>query len=193
MTDERIDDESRRRYALRGYDVRSLLLSPIFDDEGSVIGLVELVNKEASATLSRSRSRARNLTRTRTVTLTLTRTCATSRRDLRGRWRRRGRVRTARTCFRVATRTTALAGTTSGCCACSVPSARRHRCHRPTQLPRRESPLRTHTHTTHTHDRSACACCQLLHLSEASGHVRSGPTSQAPAGLNRRPGRRALG
>lgn len=46
ITDIRIDDESRKRYNLRGYDVRSLLLSPIFDDNGQVIGLVELVNKE---------------------------------------------------------------------------------------------------------------------------------------------------
>ena len=31
---------------MRGYDVKSLLLAPIFDDEESVVGLVELVNKE---------------------------------------------------------------------------------------------------------------------------------------------------
>ena len=48
--DPRIDNESRRRYALRGYDVKSLLLAPIFDaDTGEVIGLVELVNKDADA------------------------------------------------------------------------------------------------------------------------------------------------
>lgn len=46
--DPRISDESRRRYALRGYDVMSLLLAPIFDTDGKVIGLVELVNKDAS-------------------------------------------------------------------------------------------------------------------------------------------------
>jgi GAF domain-containing protein len=44
-TDLRISDESRRRYHLRGYDVKSLLLAPVFDDDGHVIGLVELVNK----------------------------------------------------------------------------------------------------------------------------------------------------
>ena len=36
-----------RRYKLRGYDVKSLLLAPIVEREtGNVIGLVELVNKE---------------------------------------------------------------------------------------------------------------------------------------------------
>ena len=38
--------QSRRRYKMRGYDVKSLLLAPIFNDDGQVIGLVELVNKE---------------------------------------------------------------------------------------------------------------------------------------------------
>jgi hypothetical protein len=37
-TDPQIDDESRRRYKLRGYDVKSLLLAPIFDADGEVIG-----------------------------------------------------------------------------------------------------------------------------------------------------------
>ena len=35
-----------RRYLLRGYEVLSLLLAPVFDSDGRVIGLVELVNKE---------------------------------------------------------------------------------------------------------------------------------------------------
>ena len=43
--DPRIDDESRRRYLLRGYEVLSLLLAPIHDSQGRVVGLVELVNK----------------------------------------------------------------------------------------------------------------------------------------------------
>jgi GAF domain-containing protein len=43
--DPRIDDESRRRYLLRGYEVLSLLLAPIKDSEGRVVALVELVNK----------------------------------------------------------------------------------------------------------------------------------------------------
>ena len=48
--DPRITDASRDRYKLRGYDVRSLLLAPVFDAETSeVIGLVELVNKEVEA------------------------------------------------------------------------------------------------------------------------------------------------
>lgn len=46
LSDPRIGDESKRRYKLRGYDVRSLLLAPIFDEDGEVVGLVELVNKE---------------------------------------------------------------------------------------------------------------------------------------------------
>jgi len=45
-TDTRISDESRARYKLRGYDVMSLLLAPVVDQDGQVIGLVELVNKE---------------------------------------------------------------------------------------------------------------------------------------------------
>jgi len=36
MHDPRISDESRRRYLLRGYDVRSLLLAPIIDADGKV-------------------------------------------------------------------------------------------------------------------------------------------------------------
>lgn len=48
--DPRITDASRDRYKLRGYDVRSLLLAPVFDAEtNEVIGLVELVNKEVEA------------------------------------------------------------------------------------------------------------------------------------------------
>ena len=48
--DPRITDASRDRYKLRGYDVRSLLLAPVFDEEtNEVIGLVELVNKEVEA------------------------------------------------------------------------------------------------------------------------------------------------
>lgn len=38
-----------RRYLLRGYEVLSLLLAPVFDSDGRVIGLVELVNKEDRA------------------------------------------------------------------------------------------------------------------------------------------------
>lgn len=49
-TDPRIGDESRRRYALRGYDVHTLLLAPVFGEDGEeVIGLVELVNKCAQS------------------------------------------------------------------------------------------------------------------------------------------------
>ena len=44
--DPRISDESRRKYTLRGYDVKSLLLAPVRDSEGKVIGLIELVNKD---------------------------------------------------------------------------------------------------------------------------------------------------
>ena len=45
-TDPRISDESRRRYQLRGYDVKTLLLAPVYGEDGKeVIGLVELVNK----------------------------------------------------------------------------------------------------------------------------------------------------
>ena len=50
-TDPRISDESRRRYALRGYDVRSLLLAPIMNEDGKVVGLIELVNREIDAPL----------------------------------------------------------------------------------------------------------------------------------------------
>ena len=51
--DPRIDDESRLRYKLRGYDVHSLLLAPVFDAETKqVIGLVELVNKEVTDDLT---------------------------------------------------------------------------------------------------------------------------------------------
>lgn len=57
MTDPNIDDESRRRYLLRGYDVKSLLLAPVFDADGEVIGLVELVNKDADAPDPRARPR----------------------------------------------------------------------------------------------------------------------------------------
>ena len=46
QTDPRISDESRQRYALRGYDVKSLLLAPVWSSDGKVIGLIELVNKE---------------------------------------------------------------------------------------------------------------------------------------------------
>jgi len=46
-TDPRISTESRRRYTLRGYDVRSLLLAPVHDEDGKVVGLIELVNKDA--------------------------------------------------------------------------------------------------------------------------------------------------
>jgi len=47
-TDPRISAESRRRYTLRGYDVRSLLLAPVRDEDGKVVGLIELVNKDAN-------------------------------------------------------------------------------------------------------------------------------------------------
>ena len=33
-------------YRLQGYDIRSLLIGPVLDVEGKVIGLVELVNKD---------------------------------------------------------------------------------------------------------------------------------------------------
>ena len=33
-------------YRLQGYDIRSLLIGPVLDAEGKVIGLVELVNKD---------------------------------------------------------------------------------------------------------------------------------------------------
>ena len=46
QTDPRINDQSRARYGLRGYDVRSLLLAPVLDGDGKVVGLIELVNKE---------------------------------------------------------------------------------------------------------------------------------------------------
>ena len=39
---------SQPKYRLRGYDVRSLLIGPILDADGKVIGLVELVNKDPS-------------------------------------------------------------------------------------------------------------------------------------------------
>ena len=42
LTDPRISDESRRRYLLRGYDVMSILLAPVHDADGKVIGLVEV-------------------------------------------------------------------------------------------------------------------------------------------------------
>tara|TARA_B110001452_G_scaffold257870_1_gene252464 strand:+ start:479 stop:1495 length:1017 start_codon:yes stop_codon:yes gene_type:complete len=39
---------SQPKYQLRGYDVRNLLIGPILDADGKVIGLVELVNKDPS-------------------------------------------------------------------------------------------------------------------------------------------------
>ena len=39
-------------YQLRGYHVHSLLLGPVFDDEGKVVGIVELVNKKGADGLS---------------------------------------------------------------------------------------------------------------------------------------------
>ena len=47
--DPRITDESRSRYALRGYDVHSLMVAPVIGDDGSVVGLIELVNKECES------------------------------------------------------------------------------------------------------------------------------------------------
>ena len=47
--DPRISDESRRKYTLRGYDVMSLLLAPVIDNDGKVLGLIELVNKDIGA------------------------------------------------------------------------------------------------------------------------------------------------
>lgn len=59
-TDPRIGDESRTRYTLRGYDVMSLLLAPVVDREGNVIGLIELVNKEVTTPTSGDRLVRRN-------------------------------------------------------------------------------------------------------------------------------------
>ena len=39
------DSEPSEVYRLRGYEMRSLLIGPVFGDDGAVVGLVELVNK----------------------------------------------------------------------------------------------------------------------------------------------------
>ena len=59
-SDPRIGDESRRRYQLRGYDVKSILIAPVFDDAGGVVGLIELVNKECDAPGDRGKLVRRN-------------------------------------------------------------------------------------------------------------------------------------
>ena len=38
--------EARGEHMLRGYDVHSLLIAPVVDADGTVIGMIELVNKD---------------------------------------------------------------------------------------------------------------------------------------------------
>ena len=38
--------EARGEHMLRGYDVHSLLIAPVIDADGRVIGMIELVNKD---------------------------------------------------------------------------------------------------------------------------------------------------
>ena len=38
--------EARGEHMLRGYDVHSLLIAPVVDADGNVIGMIELVNKD---------------------------------------------------------------------------------------------------------------------------------------------------
>ena len=40
--------EARGEHMLRGYDVHSLLIAPVVDADGRVIGMIELVNKDPS-------------------------------------------------------------------------------------------------------------------------------------------------
>ena len=40
--------EARGEHMLRGYDVHSLLIAPVVDADGTVIGMIELVNKDPS-------------------------------------------------------------------------------------------------------------------------------------------------
>ena len=45
IQDPRISEESRQRFLLRGYEVKSLLLAPIHDADGEVVGLVEVCDR----------------------------------------------------------------------------------------------------------------------------------------------------